>query len=67
MLVGGSSVKQVLRYVAMLLFGLSATFAQVSTGKMTGYVHDSSDAAIVGAKVIIQQLATFEGRETVTQ
>jgi len=33
---------------------------------MTGYVHDSSDAAIVGAKVIIQQLATFEGRETVT-
>src|SRR5205085_8374817 len=40
--------------------------AQVSTGTITGYVHDSSEAAIIGAKVSIIQLATSERRETVS-
>ena len=59
-------MKQVLRHVALLLAGLSIALAQVSTGTITGYVHDSSEAAIVGAKVTINQLATAERRETVT-
>jgi hypothetical protein len=46
-------VKQVLRYVALLVVGLHAASAQVSTGTITGYVHDSSEAVIVGAKVDI--------------
>lgn len=59
-------MKQVLRYVALLLVGLHAASAQVSTGTITGYVHDSSDAVIIGAKVNITQLATSEHRETMT-
>src|ERR1039457_2706851 len=65
-MLGGNSVKQVLRYVALLVVGLHAASAQVSTGTITGYVHDSSDAVIIGAKVNITQLATSERRETVT-
>ena len=59
-------MKQVLGYAALLLVGLHAVSAQVSTGTITGYVHDSSDAVIIGAKVNITQLATSERRETVT-
>jgi hypothetical protein len=59
-------MKQVLRYVALLLTGLHVVSAQVSTGTITGYVHDSSDAVILGAKVAITQIATSERRETVT-
>src|SRR5438874_1642725 len=59
-------VIQVFRYAALLLAGLGAASAQVSTGTITGYVHDSTDAAIVGAKVDITQLATSEHRETIT-
>src|SRR5260370_27563715 len=55
-----------LRFFVLQLVALQFATAQVSTGTMTGYVHDSSDAAIVGAKVVIQQLATSERRETVT-
>jgi hypothetical protein len=54
------------RYFAMLSVALPFASAQVSTGTITGYVHDSSDAAIVGAKVSIVQQATSERRETVT-
>src|ERR1035438_8426159 len=59
-------MRQVLRCVALLVVGLHAASAQVSTGTITGYVHDSSDAVIIGAKVNITQLATSERRETVT-
>jgi hypothetical protein len=45
---------------------LHAASAQVSTGTITGYVHDSSDAVIIGAKVNIVQLATSGHRETIT-
>ena len=62
----GGLVKQVLRYVALLLVMLHAASAQVSTGTITGYVHDSSDAVIIGAKVNIVQLATSGHRETIT-
>ncbi|MDQ2948043.1 MAG: carboxypeptidase-like regulatory domain-containing protein, partial [Acidobacteriota bacterium] len=55
-----------LLFVAPLFFALQFASAQVSTGTITGYVHDSSDAAIVGAKVSIVQTATSERRETVT-
>lgn len=40
--------------------------AQVSTGTISGSVHDSSGGAIVGAKVTITQQATSEQRQTVT-
>ncbi len=62
----GVFMPRYLRYVAVLFFALQFASAQVSTGTITGYVHDSSDAAIVGAKVSIVQLATSERRETVT-
>lgn len=52
--------------VMMLLLGLQAAFGQVSTGTITGYVHDTSDAVIVGAKVVILETQTGERRETVT-
>src|ERR1035438_4508661 len=59
-------MRQVLRCVALLVVGLHAASAQVSTGTITGYVHDSSDAVIIGAKVNITQWPTSERRETVT-
>jgi Carboxypeptidase regulatory-like domain len=56
-----------MRYVALILISLTtALVAQVSTGTVTGYVHDSSDAAIVGAKISIVQVDTAERRETIT-
>lgn len=54
------------RYAAVCLLGIQAAFAQVSTGTITGYVHDASDAAVVGAKVSIIETQTSERRETVT-
>lgn len=56
-------------YFCILTLFLAAAvcaFAQVSSGTITGYVHDSSDAAIVGAKVTIVQTSTSEQRQTVT-
>ena len=55
-----------IRYAALILISLTTAFAQVSTGAITGYVHDSSDAAIVGAKISIVQVDTSERRETIT-
>ncbi len=55
-----------LRYAALCLLSMHAVLAQVSTGTITGYVHDSSDAAVVGAKVSIVETQTGERRETVT-
>jgi hypothetical protein len=57
---------QYFRYVALTLIGAYAVLAQVSTGTITGYVHDASEAAIVGAKVSILETQTGERRETVT-
>lgn len=50
----------------LMLLGVNGLMAQVSTGTITGYVHDSSDAVIIGAKVTIVQVDTAERRETVT-
>jgi hypothetical protein len=55
-----------LRYTALAIFAIEAGWAQVSTGTITGFVHDSSGAAIVGAKVTIAQQATAEQRQTTT-
>src|SRR4051794_35229761 len=46
--------------------GLHFLSAQVSTGTITGDVHDASGAAIVGAKLKITQQETSESRETVS-
>jgi hypothetical protein len=54
------------RYVVLSLIGAYSVLAQVSTGTITGYVHDASEAAIVGAKVSILETQTGERRETVT-
>ena len=54
------------RYVALSLIGAYAVLAQVSTGTITGYVHDASESAIVGAEVSILETQTGERRETVT-
>jgi hypothetical protein len=52
------------RYSGLLLLSLGIAAAQVSTGTITGYVHDSSDAAIIGAKIVITQTETSEQRAT---
>ena len=59
-------MKAFFRSSALLLLAFKCISAQVSTGTITGYVHDSSDAAVVGAKVSIVQQATSERRETIT-
>jgi hypothetical protein len=59
-------VRHIFCQAALLLAGLSAAWAQVSTGTITGYVHDASDAVIIGAKVSITQLDTSERREITT-
>ncbi len=51
---------------ALLVGSLNLAVAQVSTGTITGYVHDATDAVIIGAKVVIVQTETAERRETVT-
>src|SRR5947209_19433639 len=61
-----SLMTPILRYAALLFLALELASAQVSTGTITGFVHDSSDAAIVGAKVSVVHQATSERRETVT-
>lgn len=56
-----------MRRLLTLFVSYSAlVLAQVSTDTITGYVHDSSDAVIIGAKVSIVQLETSERRETLT-
>lgn len=59
-------MKRCLICLALTLFILKVASAQVSTGTITGYVRDSTDAAIVGAKVSIVQVETSERRETIT-
>jgi hypothetical protein len=56
------------RHFACFALALAAmpALAQVSTGTITGYVHDASDAAVVGAKVSIVETQNGERRETVT-
>jgi hypothetical protein len=55
-----------LRYIPLILLAVHAAPAQVASGTVAGSVHDSSDAAVVDAKVVITQPATGEKRETVT-
>ena len=57
---------KVFSYVAILLFAQQIVSAQVSTGTITGYVHDSTDAVIIDAKVVIQSQETGERLQTVT-
>lgn len=56
--------------LGLALFGvvLTSTFssAQTGQGRITGYVHDEKDAAVVGAKVVIVSTLTGEKHETVT-
>jgi Carboxypeptidase regulatory-like domain/TonB dependent receptor-like, beta-barrel len=59
-------LKSYLRYAALLAMSAQGIFAQVATGTITGYVHDSSDAAILGAKISIVESETGEHRDTVT-
>lgn len=61
-------MRHVLRCTALLFFfyGSITTFAQVSSGTITGTVRDSTEAVIAGAKVKITQTATSVSRETVT-
>jgi hypothetical protein len=57
-----------MRYVhcaALLLMSMRLT-GQVSTGTITGYVHDATEAVIIGAKVSIVNTETNERRETLT-
>ena len=53
-------------YLAALLITSMRLVAQVSTGTITGYVHDATDAVIIGAKVTITNVETGERRETQT-
>lgn len=55
-----------LRYVTFLFLACEMATAQVSTGTITGTVHDSSGATVQGAKVTITQQATSEARNAVT-
>jgi len=51
--------KYYLRYAALfLVISAPAAYAQVATGTITGYVHDATEAAIVGAKVSIVESET---------
>jgi hypothetical protein len=40
-----------LRYAALLAMSAPAMLGQVPTGTVTGYVHNTTDNAMVGAKV----------------
>ena len=55
-----------MRWIFCALLSIAFALGQVSTGTITGYVHDSSDAVIIGAKVSIVQTETGERRDTVT-
>src|SRR4051794_6259196 len=59
-------MKKCIFCLAAMIIGAGALFGQVSTGTITGYVRDSSDAVIVNAKVSIVHQATSERRETMT-
>lgn len=59
-------MKSIFRQVALVFLAVPIVQAQVTTGTITGHVHDSTDAAIVGAKVLIVLQETGERRETIT-
>ena len=61
-----SAMTTALRFAFILVILSGACLAQVSTGTISGSVHDSSGGAVVGAKVSITQQATSEQRQTVT-
>ena len=54
------------RYVTLILITLGIAWGQVSTGTITGYVHDTSGAVVPGAPVTITRVATSEKRQAVT-
>ena len=53
---------------AMLLFSMSLVvgFSQTSTSNLTGLISDAAGAAIPGAKVKLENVATHEKRETLS-
>ncbi len=59
-------MKRCVLFAAALLAVAGALFGQVSTGTITGYVRDSSEAVIVNAKVSIVNQDTSEHRDTMT-
>jgi len=57
-----SSVFSMLLLSALLICG--SGFAQVTSGSISGIVHDSSDAVLPGAKVVLTNQATGTSRQT---
>ncbi len=54
------------RSVTLILLSLGIAWGQVSTGTITGYVHDVTNAVVPDATVSITRMATFEKRQVVT-
>ena len=54
------------RNITLILISLGIAWGQVSTGTITGYVHDTSGAVVPGASVTITRTATSERRQIVT-
>lgn len=63
---GVSTMTTAVRIVIVIIALVAVCLAQVSTGTISGSVRDTSGGAVVGAKVVITQLATTEQRQTVT-
>ena len=63
-----ASQRYIIRCWALIcvLLGAALCFAQNGQGRLTGYVHDAKDAAVVGAKIVLVNTLTGEKRETVT-
>ena len=59
-------IRLALSLYCLLLFGVTAAFAQDSGGSLSGIVTDSNGAAIAGAKVTAKQDATGRQFTTVT-
>src|SRR5689334_1633855 len=55
-----------LRFFLLFVLGISAVWAQVSTGSIVGVVEDSSGAVIPNAEITTRQTATGETRLTRT-
>jgi hypothetical protein len=57
---------KLIRLLAVLLFCVSASLAQTTTGRVSGYVKDPSDSVISDAKVTLTNEKTGISRQTTT-